>query len=356
MFKKLIELILQTKNADIILGSYDKKKDEYNLSYSTGTSDDFDNITVDPITNTGFFTSPLNNQLFGKMLGVGSDVEYTYNGQNYIQYEKILILANQEILNDKKYRVSFELLPFNGVLQGDLNVRLFNNTDTVNEYYQVNGQTYPVFQGLSLSDVGVYEYIVEPNSFNTTTGSYTSYENTLFFEGQFANGPNGNVSPLLPFIGSIKNPKIEIVESVIAYTNENFKTITFKENVKGWPSHKSFTPESGVSCSGDYYTFNNGKIYVHHDESQPRNTFYGNYVDSSIDLLLNDAPSISKNFVAINYEGSQSKVMQNEDTSIDKSYYNLTEKPGWYLDTLQTDKEKGQIRSFVEKEGFKLRL
>jgi len=339
------------KDADIILGSYDKKKDEYNLSYSTGTSEDFDDITVDAITNAGFFTAPLNNQLFTKSFGTGSDVEYSYNGQNYIQYEKLLIQANQEILNNNKYKVSFELLPYNGVLQGDLVVRLFNNTDTVNEYYQVNGQTYPVFQGLSPSDAGVYEYIIEPNSFNTTAGNYGYYENTLFFEGQFANDSNGNADPLLPFIGTIKNPKIELAETIIAYTNENFKTVTFKENVKGWTSHKSFTPESGVSCSGDYYTFNNGKLYLHHDENEPRNTFYGNYTNSSIDLLLNEAPSVSKTFRTISYEGSRSRVIQNENNVIDNSYYNIEEKKGWFVEELATEKELGTISEFLQKEG-----
>ena len=98
--------------------------------------------------------------------------------------------------------------------------------------------------------------------------------------------------------------------------------LVFKENVKGWTSHKSFTPESGVSCSGDYYTFNNGKLYLHHDKNVDRNTFYGNYTDSSIDLLLNDAPSISKNFVAINYEGSQSRVLNYSTTSVVNEFGN----------------------------------
>tara|TARA_R110001592_G_scaffold3185_4_gene17932 strand:- start:4275 stop:6494 length:2220 start_codon:yes stop_codon:yes gene_type:complete len=327
------------KDADIILGSYDKKKDEYNLSYSTGTSDDFDDITDE----INFFASPVNSW---QRVFSAPDSFYPYPGTPGVQYEKLLIPANQEILNTNKYKVSFELIGQGGVLQGDLQVRLFNNATGVNEYYQVNEQTFPVFQDLTINDEGMYEYIVEPGSFTTTTGNYSGYENCLYLEGQFA-----TADPSIPFIGTIKNPKIELVETIIAYTNENFKTITFKENVKGWPSHKSFVPESGVSCSGDYYTFNKGNLYLHHDENEPRNTFYGDYTNSSINLLLNDAPSISKSFVAINYEGSQSRIIENEDTSIDKSYYNLTEKPGWYLETLETEKEKGTISEFIEKEG-----
>ena len=274
---------------------------------------------------------------------------YPYIANNSLQFEKLLIPALQEISNTKKYKVSFELLPLNNNLQGDLNVRLFSNTTGTNEYYQLNNQSYPVFQDLTMADEGLYEYIIEPGSFTETAGNYSSYQNSLFFEAQYATSstPQNPVS----FEGIIKNPKIELVETIIAYTKDNFNTITFKENVKGWPSHKSFTPESGVSCSGDYYTFLNGKIYKHHDENVDRNTFYGIHTDSSVDLILNDAPSVSKNFKAINYEGSQSRIIANEDTTIDNSYYNLNEVPGWYLENLSTEKEQGTIFEFIEKEN-----
>ena len=328
------------KNADIILASYDKYKDEYNLSYSTGTSEDLDNI----IDEANFFTAPATTNWSQPVPST-----YPYIANTSLQFEKLLIPALQEISNTKKYKVSFELLPLNNNLQGDLNVRLFSNTTGTNEYYQLNNQSYPVFQDLTMADEGLYEYIIEPGSFTETAGNYSSYQNSLFFEAQYATSstPQNPVS----FEGIIKNPKIELVETIIAYTKDNFNTITFKENVKGWPSHKSFTPESGVSCSGDYYTFLNGKIYKHHDENVDRNTFYGVYTDSSVDLILNDAPSASKNFKAINYEGSQSRIIANEDTTIDNSYYNLNEVPGWYLENLSTEKEQGTIFEFIEKEN-----
>ena len=129
------------------------------------------------------------------------------------------------------------------------------------------------------------------------------------------------------------------------------ETISFNENVKGWTSFKSFTPENAIACSGDYYTFNEGELYKHHDESADRNTFYGDFVSSSINVLLNDGPSHIKTFHTIDYEGSQSKITASTNTSIDTSYHNLTDKPGWYLENLKTDKEGGQINEFIEKEG-----
>ena len=133
------------------------------------------------------------------------------------------------------------------------------------------------------------------------------------------------------------------------------KTLTFNENVKGWTSFKSFLPEHGVSCSGDYYTFKNGLLYLHHDESADRNNFYGNPYETTFDVILNDGPSVVKTFHTIEYEGSQSKITANTDTNIDDSYYNLEDKKGWHVDYIISTKDKDYdnyyINEFIEKEG-----
>ena len=56
-------------------------------------------------------------------------------------------------------------------------------------------------------------------------------------------------------------------------------TASFKEDVKGWVSFKSFVPEQAVSCANEYYTFKQGKIYHHHNENSLRNTFYLDYAE-----------------------------------------------------------------------------
>ncbi len=135
-------------------------------------------------------------------------------------------------------------------------------------------------------------------------------------------------------------------------------TISYKENVKGWPSFKSFIPEQAVSLSGDYYTFKNGIPYKHHDESVNRNTFYGEYYSSSIDILLNENPSVIKSFKTVKYEGSQSRVNQEivGHQGARTGYYNLQNIDGWYADLVLTDKgtpneQRGSVSEFIEKEG-----
>ena len=126
-----------------------------------------------------------------------------------------------------------------------------------------------------------------------------------------------------------------------------YKTVVFNEASKGWTSFKSFVPEGGESMNNDYFTFKNGKIYKHH--VGPINTFYGEPpVDSTLSFVFNEAPSVVKSFTTINYEGTQSKVIQNEE---DLEYTNLNQKDGWYVSNIQTDKQEGRVNEFIEKEG-----
>ena len=132
------------------------------------------------------------------------------------------------------------------------------------------------------------------------------------------------------------------------------KTVSFKESVNGWSSFKSFVPKQGISMSGDYYTVKDSLPYKHHvetykNETVNRNTFYDEYVSSSVNVLLNDMPSVVKMYKTLNYEGSQSNV--NKDvTGIETGYYNLENKDGW-KSRIKTDKQTGIISEFVEKEG-----
>ena len=137
---------------------------------------------------------------------------------------------------------------------------------------------------------------------------------------------------------------------------EGLITVSFQENVRGWTSFKTYVPENSVSCSSDYYTFDKGQIYRHHDETIKRNRFYNKNNESEITLIFNDAPSSIKNFETISYEGTQAKIIATTETGADlrkddDSYYNLEDKPGWYLTSLSTDKNSGIINEFIEKEG-----
>ncbi len=152
-------------------------------------------------------------------------------------------------------------------------------------------------------------------------------------------------------IGSYDDKKDEYNITLDNSEDNNPKTVTFKENVKGWVSFKSFIPESAVSCANEYYTFKNGGLWQHHVESVDRNTFYGSHSSEDwtrITTILNDAPGSIKSFNTVNYEGSKSRVVTNLQ---DDQYYNLSDRDGWYVDAVVTDKESGNVDEFIEKEG-----
>ena len=86
------------------------------------------------------------------------------------------------------------------------------------------------------------------------------------------------------------------------------KTLSFKERNKGWVSFKSFTPEKALSMANDYYSFKSGNLFRHHEEQVDRNTFYNEFTESSVTVVLNQNPSVIKGFNTLNYEGSQSKI------------------------------------------------
>ncbi len=101
----------------------------------------------------------------------------------------------------------------------------------------------------------------------------------------------------------------------LATASDNYFTISFDENAKGWCSFKSFKQENGISLNNKYYTFSVGKLFEHNREDVNRNTFYGVTSDSYVEPILNDSPSLVKTFNNISYEGTS----------------------GWELDFLETD-------------------
>ena len=148
-------------------------------------------------------------------------------------------------------------------------------------------------------------------------------------------------------IGSYDDKKDEY--NITVKGGPNDYVVSYKENVKGWVSFKSFVDmENAISCANEYYTFRNGILWQHHSNEQ-RNTFYDySPKASTFTAILNDAPGIVKSFNTLNYEGSPARVVEN---LLDEDYYNLLDITGWHVVNLKTNKEKGSIDEFIEKEG-----
>ena len=197
---------------------------------------------------------------------------------------------------------------------------------------------------------------------NVTGGTIADAFNTLYEIGQDDIAVDGSeiANTLVIFVeedstsGTIDNIILrrEFPQDILP------QTVSFSESVRGWTSRKSFVPEQGVSLSSQYFTVKSGGLWEHDNESVDRNSFYGlASIPSSITAVLNQSPSSVKIFNTLNYEGTQSFVVQGEITTIEGNdystldTYNLTEEKGWNVEYLKTDKQEGSLDEFIEKEG-----
>jgi len=105
------------------------------------------------------------------------------------------------------------------------------------------------------------------------------------------------------------------------------ESVSFKEQVDGWPTRLSYVPEFGASLNNEYYTFNNGELYEHSNTT--RNNFYDTQGESSVELIFNDAPSSIKNFKTLAYEGSDR-----------------------WAAVVNTDKQSGEVNNWRDNEGL----
>ena len=166
-------------------------------------------------------------------------------------------------------------------------------------------------------------------------------------------------------------------------------TVTYREDVGGWTSFKSFVPETGVSVSKNYFTFKDAGLYKHYVSQKYNeqttnwedcdlihadnyNRFYLNYThQSKIKLIFNNEPSTVKSFNAISYEGTQARIKKPTHTRDAEGNLNISsdqaqawvlgggnnnqnndfEIVGWFCDSIKTNLETGSVHEFVKKEG-----
>jgi hypothetical protein len=157
-------------------------------------------------------------------------------------------------------------------------------------------------------------------------------------------------------------------------------TVSFSEKVNGWTSFKGFIPENGVNVSNKYFTFDKGALYQHYvplvdgnngetddntneftaytlEEANNYNTFYDNFIQpSTVTAVLNQEPSTVKMFNTINYEGTQSYIVQpsnaNRITLNNVAAWKANaDIVGWWCSSIITDLDNGSVNEFIEKEG-----
>ena len=309
------------KLSNNILGSYDKKKDEYNVSLT-----DKKVLLKQNLVENGDFT---NNQAFNSDTG---DTGWFSSGGNHWTWDstyknaqsdadphdRINYRFEEDIRVGDEFEISYTIGhpnlhdpsvdPLDSAYVGPLEGRIWVT-------FHDNRNHYKTISPSGNSVIGENKIVI------TMLEGYFSWPfgadlaNTIGFHIK-----NHDGGPY--FNGTIDNVSVKKI-------NQEPETASFSESVKGWTSFKSFIPENSVSCSGNYYTFKDGKAYEHYNEDVSRNNFYGVDYNSSVNVLLNDAPSNIKTYNTLDYEGSK----------------------GWIASSIKTDQSEGVVDSFVEKEN-----
>ena len=155
----------------------------------------------------------------------------------------------------------------------------------------------------------------------------------------------------------------DTIITVLRPSNSENTTVSFSELTKGWTSFKSWIAEDGVSLNSEFYTFKRGNLWKHHQDIVPRNYFYNEQYDSSVEVLFNEIPGSVKSFQTLNYEGSQSKItphVADDDYPdlnlvagdvLDGEYWDNELKEGWYVSQMYTNMQQADLHEFKEKEG-----
>jgi hypothetical protein len=149
-------------------------------------------------------------------------------------------------------------------------------------------------------------------------------------------------------------------------------TVSFKDDLNGWTSRKTYIPENGISLNNVYYTFKLGKIWEMNSNTS-YNNFYGigpsdvslgSYYESSFNAIFNESPTSVKDFRTISYSGTDSREYIYKTATTGAKTFSLAQvqaqqliptefstTKGWYANSIITDLQEGEVKELINKEG-----
>lgn len=303
----------------------DRIRDDYNaktISKGVKASSTLDEPYAEERRDTGLIYSGIYNSISGVNnlnqfiagLGITKDLEPIYGSIQKLYARDTSLVAFCE---DKVFRI---LADKDALYNADGNVNLVSTNRVLGEAATFAGEF-----GISKNPESFAQYGFRVYFADKARGAVLRLSNdglteisekgmTDFFVDAFA----VNATPV---IGSFD-------ESTSAYNIKlNNESVSYKERVDGWPTRLSFDPEFAVSLNNEYYTFKNGEIWEHSNET--RNNFYGSQESSQVTVVFNDAPSSIKNFKTLSYEGTER-----------------------WTAAIATDKQNGTISTWRDNEGI----
>lgn len=136
----------------------------------------------------------------------------------------------------------------------------------------------------------------------------SEYGMTDFFRDEFANIDLPSYSGVGSIVAGwdVHNKQYVVsLQRSTANANQAYSTLAFSEQANGFTSFLSFKPSQIISLKNKVYTFKNGALWLHYNQTaNTRCNFYGTQYGSSIRFVFNTNPSEVKIFKTINYEGA----------------------------------------------------
>jgi len=139
---------------------------------------------------------------------------------------------------------------------------------------------------------------------NSGIDEISSYGMKDYFRDE-VNRINTNSSTGLILGGYDMHNSQYVVSTQVANTGAKlgYNTLSFDEGAKGWVSFFTFRPSQIFSINNKFYTTNSDGIWEHYSNTN-RGNFYGTNNQSKVTVSFNAAPSNSKTFSTVAYEGA----------------------------------------------------
>jgi len=103
------------------------------------------------------------------------------------------------------------------------------------------------------------------------------------------------------------------IKNTATDTNQKQKNnIVYSELTNKWTSFYTYNPDCGFGLFINLYTFKNGNLYLHQNNSASRNSFYGTQYKTIINLPYNQNVSFPNTFESISIQGNMLMITTTE--------------------------------------------
>ena len=205
----------------------------------------------------------------------------------------------------------------------------------------LDGNTYDFYSGtvtLNVNgDFGAISYqTLYPLS---TNGQYFGGQNNLRFTTE-CDIPDATPSPTPTPTPATPTPAPTSVVPPIPSPVKTNWTLSYSDNVQGWPSFYTYNPDYMIGMNNFFYTFYKGNLYQH-NVNELRNNYYGQQYNSQITSVFNANPLENKIFKTLNLESDNAWESYLE-TDIQSNGFM---EDGWF------EKKEGSWFAYLRQEG-----